>query len=304
VTAAVAWMRPAKVALTPPESERWAHHHRPNFPTAFIGQAGSVQRPTGNQRIGAQEVTDRKNYHTPQPAAAYSQQAQGSLADTTEEDKQHAAAARRKFFISVVTGLGAPLALYYSLRALGLSPLVTLVIGAVPAILSVLYKLKKEGKPDAIGMFTIAMLVVGTVLTLITGDPRFIFAKSGVVTGVIGLFVLVTTPRRPAIFQGIMNLQPSAAGVAKWEANWANSPEIRQTMRGVNVIWGLGLLLDGIIRILFAYMLPIDSVPGLTLIQFVVAIVLIQIVSRHYGRWNLARKGLRLNRNDLVPLHQ
>lgn len=244
-------------------------------------------------------MTDGKNYHTPQPAAAYDGQAP---AGTTDEDKQHAAAARRKFFLSVLVGFGAPLGLYYGLRALGLSPLLSLLIGVVPAVLSVLYKLMKEGKPDAIGLFTIAMLAIGTALTLITGDPRFIFAKSGVVTGVIGLFVLVTTPRRPAVFQGIMNLQPSADGVAKWEANWANSPEIRQTMRGVNVIWGLGLLLDGVVRIVFAYTLPIDSVPGLTLIQFIVAIVLIQIVSRRYGRWNLARKGLRLNRNDLVPL--
>ncbi|WP_072480226.1 VC0807 family protein [Amycolatopsis australiensis] len=249
-------------------------------------------------------MTDGNNHPNPRKATTDGQQAPEFPADATEEEKLHAAAARRKFLISVITGLGAPLALYYGLRALEFSPLVALVISVVPAIISVLYKLMKEGKPDAIAMFTIAMLVIGTVLTLVTGDPRFIFAKSGVVTGVIGLFVLATTPRRPAIFQGIMNLQPSAAGVAKWEANWANSPEIRQTMRGVNVIWGLGLLLDGIVRITFAYMLPIDSVPGLTLIQFIVAIVLIQIVSRRYGRWNLARKGLRLNRNDLVPLHQ
>jgi hypothetical protein len=211
-------------------------------------------------------------------------------------------ASRRKFFTSVAVGLLFPIALYYGLRHFGVSPVRALLIGCVPPFLEALYRIWKQGRPDAIALFTLSLLIVGGGFSLITGSPQWILAKAGVFTGVIGLWVLLTTPRRPAIFQGIMHMQPNAEGTAKWEHNWATYPQIRHVMRATNAIWGAGLVAEAIVRVVLAYTLPVDDVPAVTLVQFIVVILLIHFGTRRYGRWYMNRAGQRLDHNDVVPM--
>lgn len=219
-----------------------------------------------------------------------------------DADKAAIVEGRRKFFITITISLIVPIALYYVLRKLGVSPVYSLLIGCIPAFLEVIYKIIKERTADKIALFTLSLLVIGGGFSLITGSPRWLLAKAGVFTGVIGVWVLLTTFRRPAIFQGLMHLQPSADGTAKWEHNWATYPAIRTAMRGINAFWGVGLIVEAIVRFILAYALPVDDVPGVTLVQFIVALVIIQVGSRRWGRWYLARHGLRLDRNDVIPL--
>ena len=212
-----------------------------------------------------------------------------------------AQASRRKFFTSISVGLLLPIALYYGLRQLGVSPVWALLIGGVPALLEALYRIWRRGRPDGIALFTLSLLLVGGGLSLITGSPQWILAKAGVFTGIIGVWVLLTTPRRPAIFQGIMHMQPNARGTAKWEHNWATYPQVRHVMRAINAIWGAGLVVEAAVRVVLAYTLPVDDVPAVTLVQFIVAVLLIHFGTRRYGRWYLGRHGLRLDRDDVVP---
>ncbi|MEU9117246.1 VC0807 family protein [Streptomyces sp. NPDC048483] len=212
----------------------------------------------------------------------------------TAEEKRQIAASRRKLLTSLFISLVLPLGLYYGLRDAGVSPLWALLLGCVPPLLQSLYAIAKQGKPDAVALFTLSLLIIGGLTSLITGSPRWILAKSGVLTMVIGVALLITTHKRPAIFQGVISLQPSADATARWEALWRDYAEIRHIMRVTNVIWGVGFILDGIVRFILAYRLDVDAVPTATTVMFVVSIALFQIVSKRYGRLYMRRRGLRL----------
>ncbi|MFE6689188.1 VC0807 family protein [Streptomyces sp. NPDC057743] len=224
----------------------------------------------------------------------YGSASQGN-ARFTEEEKKQIAAARRGLLKSLFISLILPLGLYYGLREYGVSPLNALLIGCVPPFLKALYTIIKERKADPVSLFTLSLLIIGGLTSLITGSPRWILAKSGVLTVVLGIALLLTTHKRPAIFQGLISLQTSAESTAKWEALWQDYAEIRHIMRVTNVIWGVGFFLDGIIRMFLAYRLDIDAVPTVTTVMFVVSIVLFQLVSKRYGRLYMRRRGLRLN---------
>ncbi|MFJ5679793.1 VC0807 family protein [Streptomyces sp. NPDC093097] len=240
--------------------------------------AASYQEPSGQEPSGS----------TPQGDARF-----------TEEERQRIAAARRGLLTSLFFGLALPLGLYYGLRAYGLSPLNSLLLGCVPPFLTSLVTLVKERRPEPVALFTLSLLLIGGLTSLITGSPRWLLAKSGVLTMVLGIALLVTTHKRPAIFQGLISLQTSADSTARWEALWQDHAEIRHLMRVTNVIWGAGFLLDGLLRMVLAYRLDIDAVPTATTVMFVVSIVLFQLVSKRYGRLYLRRRGLRLNHTTL-----
>jgi hypothetical protein len=70
--------------------------------------------------------------------------------------------------------------------------------------------------------------------------------------------------------------------VRDWDALWDAEPRFRRIWRVSTVIWGLALLADAVIRVVMAYTLPVDVVPGLGGALYPVTFVLIQIVTNVY----------------------
>jgi hypothetical protein len=71
-----------------------------------------------------------------------------------------------------------------------------------------------------------------------------------------------------------------------WDSMWRRSPNFRRGWRISAVIWGIGLLIDAVIRVIIAYSLPVDVVPAVATALFpVTAVVLIVIdqVNQHYN---------------------
>ena len=64
-----------------------------------------------------------------------------------------------------------PVAAYYLLRAASVSPLLALVVSAVPSMIFLAYQAIRRGKIDALGLFVVILLAVGVVISLFTGNP-------------------------------------------------------------------------------------------------------------------------------------
>jgi len=58
------------------------------------------------------------------------------------------------------------------------------------------------------------------------------------------------------------------------------------------VIWGVGMLVDAALRVLFAYTLPIDVVPALTTVLFPVSFVVIALIDQINYRLTGLRRAL------------
>lgn len=182
-----------------------------------------------------------------------------------------------------------PLALYYVLRAAGASVYLALLLGAIAPALRTLAGLIATRTVDGLGTFMLTTMLVGVTISLIAGNPRFLLAKEAWVTAVTGGWFLISArSRRPLAFVFARSLLEGRRVFANqpWDALWER---FHRTFRISSVIWGVGMLADAALRVLFAYTLPIDVVPAVTTALFPVSFVVIALIDQI----NYQRGGLR-----------
>lgn len=192
-----------------------------------------------------------------------------------------------------------PVALYYLLRLAGLDPLLALILGGVPTMAFLIGQWIHRRKLDAFGAFVLVLVVACIGVSLLTGSPRFLLAKGGAFTGVIGLGFLATLlMSRPLPFTlARAMLRRSPAGTAlhteSWDELWERDAWFRRVWRVDTVLWAAGLLGDAAVRVIMAYSLPVDAVPGLSAALWAVTFVALQVAQHVYftrsGLWRALR---------------
>ncbi|MGH3181896.1 MAG: VC0807 family protein [Streptosporangiaceae bacterium] len=101
----------------------------------------------------------------------------------------------------MVIDVVAPVAAYYGLRAAGASVWLALVAGAVVPAISVLAGVLTRRRIDAMGFLVLAAIAVSAAVSLVTGSPRDLLARDGLITGAWAGYMYVSLlARRPATF--------------------------------------------------------------------------------------------------------
>jgi hypothetical protein len=183
------------------------------------------------------------------------------------------------FAVTVVCDIVLPVGLYYLLRALGAGEITALLVsGGAPALHSA-HSALRHRRVDAIGVFTVTLLVVSAVASLLTASPRIVLARNSVFTALAGVWLLVTLfTARPFTYQALKALLPGRARVL--EGLWETDGAFRRIWRALTVVWGLGLLVDAVLRLVMAYTLPVDTVPALDAGLYAVTWVVLQAVTQ------------------------
>jgi hypothetical protein len=102
---------------------------------------------------------------------------------------------------AIVFDIAAPIALYYGLRAAGLSSLAALAIGAVIPAASAAWVLARKRRANMVALLVLGTMVASLIISVISDSPRFLLAKDGLLTSVWGIWFLVSLrARRPAAF--------------------------------------------------------------------------------------------------------
>jgi hypothetical protein len=194
---------------------------------------------------------------------------------------------------TLLLDIAAPIAVYYSLHAAGASNLVALAASAVVPAVGVAMQLITKRRIDGVGGIVVATVAAALLLSVVTSSPRFLLAKDGLLTAIWGLWFLASTrSRRPAAF---VMARPFMEGrrtfsAGSWEDLWNTNPAFRHIWRVATVMWGVGLLIDAVLRVVMSYTLPIPVVPGLGGALWPVTFILLQIVSNvYYHRAGLYR---------------
>jgi hypothetical protein len=203
------------------------------------------------------------------------------------------AGARRALAVQVVVDLVLPLVAYYVLRAAGVDVLWSaLGSGVVPAAHTVVVAVRNR-RLDVAGLVMLSLFVAGGIVSVLTGDPRIVFAKDGWLTGALGVWVLISLAMaRPFMLHlgvAIATVKVGDEGAAAWERRWTAEPAFRRRLRLVSVVIGVVLVLDALVRVVIAYALPLDSVPTATNVQYVV--MLAGLLSWFF--WYTGRHGMR-----------
>lgn len=192
---------------------------------------------------------------------------------------------RLQGFLLLLLDMAGPIVAFYILRSLGYSSFLSLLLSAVIPGLSTVYQVLRTRHLDPLAIFMMGITIVSAVASLIGGDPRFLLAKDGWVTAIAGAWLLATTKANPpVVFMFARPLMEGhiGPGGANWDVMWKKLPGFRRIWRVASVIWGVATILDAGVRFIFAYTLPVDSVPALNGIQYAVLFIVLQIATNIY----------------------
>ncbi|MFF4607339.1 VC0807 family protein [Streptomyces sp. NPDC001339] len=188
----------------------------------------------------------------------------------------------------MLVDVGVPLALFYILREQGMGLVGASLVSSIPPALRTVYLLFKEKRVDVVGIFMLTLFGLGTALALLSGDARLVFAKDGWLTGAFGVWMLVTLMmKRPFFLHAGKNIALAKVGhegAATWEARWDQEAPFRRGLRTLTAIFGVALLGDAVIRVAIAYMLPLDSIPLVTNVQYFILMGILWLFLAVYSK--------------------
>ena len=222
-------------------------------------------KPSG-QIAGDTMMTDETTSSAAEPAQTAS----------AEGGKRDLSGLRTHLVISILLDVVVPLAGFYVLRGFGVGPLLALILSGVLVLPSLGYSVWQQRKVNVLTVFTVSLLVVSALMSLITGSPRLLLIREAWIFLLLGLWVLGTVPtRRPFMMiagRSIVIAKVGMDGLATFEARWHAEAAFRKATRILSAVWGLVFTLDALVQIVLAYTLPIDAFPLINTVQWLVVL--------------------------------
>jgi len=86
---------------------------------------------------------------------------------------------------TLLVDLVLPYGMFFGLSQAGMPTVWALACGGVVPALRAGYRFVRSRTVDGIALFVVLLFLLGIVLSLITGDPRFALAKESIFTGVL-----------------------------------------------------------------------------------------------------------------------
>ncbi|MEJ3652989.1 VC0807 family protein [Actinomycetes bacterium KLBMP 9759] len=196
------------------------------------------------------------------------------------------ASPRRAIVVSLLVNAVAPMAIFYGLRAAGVDQWPALMLGLVAPAATTVHSVVTKRRIDMIAGLVITVLLVSVGLSFLTGSPRTLLARDGLVTAVAGAWILLTLRRTPYYLYAL-RLFTGGTVRDRIDVAWRDEPTFRRVVRGGTMIWGSALLLDAASTVVLAYTMPIDGIPLISALKLIALIVLAEVGSQVYFR----RKG-------------
>jgi intracellular septation protein A len=181
-----------------------------------------------------------------------------------------------------------PLGVYYGLRAFGVGVYVALLVSALVSAVPTLIELMGRRRVNGLSAYFTVMVLGSVAVSLVAGSTQFLLAKEAVLTGVTGVWFLVSvrptsSPGRPLTYSFS---KPVLEGRLRWpgdfEQLWATSSRWRRMWRVSSLLFGIGTLADAVLRVVFAYTLPADVVPALATGMYAATSVLLIVSTNIY----------------------
>ncbi|MEO6087507.1 MAG: VC0807 family protein [Umezawaea sp.] len=172
---------------------------------------------------------------------------------------------------------GLPLATYYLLRAVGQSEQVALLAGTVLAAARMIWVAARTRSFDGFAAVLAAVLCIGLVLSVVTGDARFILVKESFGTAAAALVLLASCASRSPLVLVAVRAGSNHAKRAEIDRLCGSVPPFRRAFVLMTAVWGVGLLLESILRVPLVYLLPADLMAGLSVVLLLVVIGVLSV---------------------------
>jgi len=192
-----------------------------------------------------------------------------------------AANVRRTLLLSIII----PLVAIQLLLHMGVAPTPALAIATIFPLIEIALEAIQTKRLGIVAGVSLAGMVTGFALTLVTGNGLFAVLKDSVFTFVFGaIFIISLWTSRPLIYR--LNLEMDGASADQRARNtelW-NSPVARRTFRIMTLVWGLGLLLEAATRVVTTLNLPLATATAISPFIGVAAIGALALWTFVYAR--------------------
>jgi hypothetical protein len=168
--------------------------------------------------------------------------------------------------------IGLSVIVYFAVELLGGTTYLALLAGTVVSAARTAVIAVRQRRLDPFSLFMLVLFGAGLSLAFTTGDVRFVLAKDSATTGTAGLVMLVSCLiRRPLAYYAAKRFASSSGNEDDFEST-ASSARMRRRWYRVSLVWGVGLTLDSVLRIVAAYTLPLNTAANLSQIMMIVFI--------------------------------
>ena len=190
-----------------------------------------------------------------------------------------------------------PAIAYQILSRHGVAAVPALTAGAIFPAANILRKFIAKRTFDLVGGIVLFFLAVGVVTSLISGNVLFVLIKESFITGLVGLVFLSSFLwKRPIMFYFARQVGAGdeAERRAYWDNLWAQAPPFRHTMRTMTMVWGVGYVVEAIVRVIVALSFSPGMVVIISPIMAIGTTVGLILWTRRYARAAYERGQQRL----------
>jgi hypothetical protein len=181
--------------------------------------------------------------------------------------------------LTVVFEVVVPMALFYGLRAVGVSQWWALMASVLVAAPYAVWTVVRSRRVDLVALVTLSVLVLSVVLGMLSDDPRTLVIREGWTAALGGLFgawmlvtVVVGRPAQLTLGRTIAEVKRGADGAAAWAARWDTEARFRRGLRIDTAVWGAVLLANAVVHVVLVYTLPIDLISLVTRVVWFAAL--------------------------------
>lgn len=168
---------------------------------------------------------------------------------------------------NLVLDVAVPVGSYYVARAAGCDLFAALIISSALPLVRTVAALVRGQKLDGLALVVLAVNAVSLGISFWSGNPRFMLAKDGAVTSVLGLAILASVlARRPLMTVGMRPFvtRGNAVKEAAFGRLLDTSARFRQLEARFSVIWAGAFLAESAARVTVAVTLPVNTVVWLS----------------------------------------
>ena len=166
---------------------------------------------------------------------------------------------------------GIPVVGFYSLHLLGATDWVALLAATLLAGARVFWVALRSRRITWFAAMMMLVFGVGLGLAFVVGDPRLMLAKNSVGAAVIGgLFLASLATERPMTLIAFQTWRPNEADALR--RSYQNDPAVRRVFRRAARVWGIGMILEALLRLPLIYLVPLSVAVGAST-AFMVAVI-------------------------------
>jgi hypothetical protein len=196
---------------------------------------------------------------------------------------------RLRALVPTLLDIVVPVVVYFLLKKLGVGDFWALTLAGIGTGLWTLFNTIRRRKLDFIGILVLLEVVLTIALLFATDDPRVVAIKPAFYTALTGIYFLFTcVVGKPIVYIAVTPIATDGDPVRTqaYAQAWDESANFRLRERMLTAAFGLGLLLEAVLRVYIVYhwspakldeSFVISQLPGVVLIVAVIGFCRLQV---------------------------